>query len=247
MTQPPYPKAPITEAVIEIKFKSSADSADLEKVRQRLGSAYPQHQNVQTLSLNVNLPEGQPDAPVTKIDRTPGHRLASVDMTELLVMFDSAFIVSQLAPYTGWDSFLSRFVRDWAAWKRVMGYREISRIGVRYINRIDIPVAGQVVPYEDFLNVYPKLPQPFQLVAAYAVQAVLPLEEIGCKLTLNSAAVPSPILGHSSYLFDQDIANEDDPPQSDEAIVVLLNSIRIEKNKVFEACITDRARELFSK
>jgi uncharacterized protein (TIGR04255 family) len=82
---------------------------------------------------------------------------------------------------------------------------------------------------------------------AYAVQAVLPLADIGCKLTLNSAAVPSPILDHSSFLFDQDIAREIDPPQSDEAIYDLLNEIRVQKNKFFEACITDRARALFNR
>jgi uncharacterized protein (TIGR04255 family) len=247
MTKPPYPKAPITEAVIEIKFKTALDASDIDKVRERLASAYPQHQNVQSFNVAVQLLENQPDAPTTKIERTAGHRLASVDMTELLLLWESAFVISQLAPYPGWDSFLRRFVRDWAVWKRIMGYREVSRVGVRYINRIDIPATGPVVPHEAFLNVYPKLPEILSVVNAYAVQAVMGLEDIRCKLTLNSAAVDSPILGHSSFLFDQDIAREVDPPQSDEAIIDLLNKIRVQKNKVFEACITDRARELFAK
>lgn len=247
MTKPPYPKAPITEAVIEIKFKAALDASDIEKVRQRLASDYPQHQHVQSFDVAVKLLENQPDAPTTQIKRTPGHRLASVDMTELVLLWESAFVISQLAPYPGWDSFLRRFVRDWAAWRRVMGYQEVSRIGVRYLNRIDIPVTGPVVPHEAFLNVYPKLPETFSAVDAYAVQAVMGLEDIRCKLTLNSAAVDSPILGHSSFIFDQDIAREIDPPQSDDAIIDLLNKIRVQKNAVFEACITDRARELFAK
>lgn len=240
--QPPYAKAPITEAVIEIKFKSAVDAAVIEKVRQKLMSHYPQHQNVESINVAVQL---QRDAPATKVDRAPGHRLASVDMTELLLLWESSFLISQLAPYPGWDSFLHRFTRDWTVWQRVMGYREISRVGVRFVNRIDIPASGPVVAHEAFLNVYPQLPEVFSTVNAYAVQAVVPLQDIGCNLTINSAAVPSPILGHSSFLFDQDIAREIDPPQSDEAIIDLLNRIRIQKNNVFEACITDRARELF--
>ena len=128
-----------------------------------------------------------------------------------------------------------------------MGFQEISRIGVRYVNRIDIPVSGPVLEQEEFLNVYPKLPDILGPMNAYAVQAVLSIKDIGCKLTLNSAVVPSPILDHASFLFDQDIAREIDPPQSDDAISGLLNEIRIRKNKVFETCITDRARALFTR
>ena len=38
---------------------------------------------------------------------------------------------------------------------------------------------------------------------------------------------------------------KDSPPQNDDAVYELINRIRVAKNRVFEACITDRARELF--
>jgi uncharacterized protein (TIGR04255 family) len=59
--------------------------------------------------------------------------------------------------------------------------------------------------------------------------------------------VPSPILNHASFVIDQDIVKEINPPQSDESIYELLNEIRERKNKVFEDCIRDPARELFQK
>ena len=130
-------------------------------------------------------------------------------------------------------------------WKRVVGFKEISRIGVRYINRIDIPISGPIVEFEDYLHLYAKIPDVLGPVGGYAAQAVLPLADIGCTLRLNSAVVPSPILDHMSILFDQDIAKEENPPQSDGDISELLGKIRVKKNEVFEACITDRARELF--
>ena len=247
MTQPPYSNAPITEAVIEIKFTEPLESSDVEMVSGKFITNYPQHQTVQTINVNLNLPENLPEEPTAKFNRTLGHRYSSVDMTELLIFWKSAFVISQLAPYPGWDVFLQRFKRDWAVWKRAMGFREIARVGVRYVNRIDIPIAGPIVEYEAFLNIYPRMPEFFGSVDAYAVQTVLPAQEIGCKVTLNSAIVPSPILDHLSILFDQDIAREVDPPQSDDAILNLLNDIRVQKNKIFEACITDRARELFSR
>ena len=225
------------------------DSAEFDKVSDKFGSHYPQHQRVESVKVAVLLPAGQKDIPKAEFDREVGHWRSSSDMTQLLVLWRSAFVVSQLAPYPGWDAFFQRFVRDWKVWRRVMGFRTISRIGVRYINRIDIPVSGPVVEHETFLNVYPKLPDIDILgsVEAYAVQAVLPIEDIGCRLTLNSAVVPAPILGHVYFVIDQDIAKEIDPPQRDKAIYELLNEIRVRKNNVFEACISDRARELFQR
>ena len=245
MTQLSYKHPPITEAVIEIRFATPLDPVGVDTVSEKFGSHYPQHQRVENLKFAVQLPAGQTDTPTITSDREAGHRRSSSDMTELLVLRRSAFVVSQLAPYPGWDEFFRRFVRDWKVWKSVIGFRTISRLGVRYINRIDIPVSGSVVEHETFLNVYPKLPDILGLVGAYAVQAVLRIEDIGCKLTLNSAVVPAPILDHASFIIDQDIAKEVDLPQSDNDIYELLNEIRVRKNNVFEACISDRARELF--
>ncbi|MBI5910036.1 MAG: TIGR04255 family protein [Betaproteobacteria bacterium] len=247
MTQPSYKHPPITEAVIEISFAMPMDSSEVDKVSNKFRSHYPQNQKVQNVKVAVRLPAGQKETPKAKFNREAGHRRSSSDMTELLVLWRSAFVVSQLAPYPGWDAFFQRFVRDWKVWKRVMGFQPIGRLGVRYINRIDLPLSGHVVEHETFLNVYPKLPDILGPVGAYAVQAVLPIEDIGCRLTLNSAVVPAPILGHASFVIDQDIAKEVDLPQSDEAIYELLNEIRVRKNNVFEACISDRARELFQR
>jgi uncharacterized protein (TIGR04255 family) len=131
-------------------------------------------------------------------------------------------------------------------WKRTLSYRKLTRIGVRYINRIDIPVATTpIIQQEDYLNIYPHLPAALDPVTSYSVVAQRPVPDIGCILTLNSSSAPSPLLGHAAFIVDQDIAKEADPPQNDEGIYALLNQIRVKKNEIFEACITPRARELF--
>ena len=245
MTQPSYKHAPITEAVIEIKVDSALDQAKLAKVSAKFLTHYPQDQRIENLKVALHLPTQTGTDPKTRVDRDIGHRRSSPDLTQLLLLFPSSLIVSQLAPYPGWDQFYRRFCRDWRIWKKAVGFRTISRIGVRYINRIDIPTLERYVEHETYLNVYPKLPDIIAHVGGYAVQAVSAFEDIGCKLTLNSAVVPAPILDHASFIFDQDIAREIDPPQSEKAIFQLLNEIRMKKNAVFEACVTDRARELF--
>ena len=244
MTQLSYKHAPITEAVIEIKIDSALNQAEVEKATTKFRTHYPQDQRVENVTLALLIDAKPGGDPKTWVDRNIGHRRSSLDLTQLLVLFPSSLMVSQLAPYPGWDQFYRRFCRDWRIWKKAVGFKTVSRIGVRYINRIDIPMLEKNVEHETYLNVYPKLPDIISHVGAYAVQAVSSFEDIGCKLTLNSAVVPAPILDHASFIVDQNIAREIDPPQSDKAIFQLLNEIRMKKNAVFEACVTDRARAL---
>ncbi|MHB9102848.1 MAG: TIGR04255 family protein [Sulfuricella sp.] len=130
---------------------------------------YPHHQTVSDIRVAVELSSEQTNKPIAEINQQEnGHRLSTEDMTQLLMLWPSSFNLSQLAPYPGWDNFFDRFVRDWSIWKRTIGFQKISRIGVRYINRIDIPVTGTITKYEEFLNIYPKLPESLDPIFGYS-------------------------------------------------------------------------------
>jgi len=238
-----YKRPPITEAVIGINFQTPIDSEILTSVSKKFSSHYPQNQDISNFDISLEISEATPE-PVTQLKKVQGYRLSNHDMTQLLVLWPNAFFTSQLAPYTGWDDFFARFERDWKIWKRHIGFNTISRIGVRYINRIDVPQERKII-LEDYLNIFPTVPEFLGSINAYGVQVNTALADIKCNLLLNSGAVPSPIFGTQSFLVDIDIS-QDAPPQSDNDIFELLRLIRDRKNSLFEACVTDKARELFS-
>jgi uncharacterized protein (TIGR04255 family) len=240
-----YKRPPITEAVIEMRFADSIDSAMLDKVTSAFKPLYPREEILKQRQLQMNL-DVTASSPQTQSIEQIGYKRSSLDQGHILLLLPipPSFIMSQLAPYPGWDQFFARFCRDWDVWKKSMGYRKIIRVGVRYINRIDIPSFDPVVYEEHFFNVYPHIPEELGPMINYAVQVQLPIKDMGCSLTLNSSVVPSPLLDHRSFAIDLDVG-KDDPPQNDDGIYDLLNQIRVAKNRVFEACITDRARELF--
>jgi uncharacterized protein (TIGR04255 family) len=247
MAEQPYKRPPITEAVIAIGFGAAMEPGDLNRADSSFAKLYPQHQDARNLNLEFIMPARPNLAPGTKIRHdVPGHRRSSDDQTQIVIVWPTSFVFSQLAPYPGWDDFFGRFVRDWALWKKVVGYRSISRVGVRYINRIDIPITGNLTHYEEFLNIYPRLPEELGSIFAYAIQTQLPFPEIEGRITINSSSIPSPLLEHASFMFDQDLYKENNIPQNDDGLYNLLNQIHVKKNAVFEACITDRARELFN-
>jgi uncharacterized protein (TIGR04255 family) len=245
MAEQPYKQPPITEAVIELRFATPIEVDDIAKVSADLKSLYPLQQPITDVRVHLNLPSGQQALTTAHPIETHGKRLSTENQEQIILVWPQMFVCSQLAPYPGWDAFFERFCRDWGIWKRTLGYRKITRIGVRYINRIDIPATAPIVRHEDYLNVYPQVPAIFDALTAYSVVAQTPLADIGCMLTLNSSSAPSPLLGHAAFIIDQDIAKEGDLPQNDDAIYTLLNQIRAKKNEVFEACIKPSARELF--
>jgi uncharacterized protein (TIGR04255 family) len=248
MAEQPYKRPPITEAVIALAFSEAIEPRDLAKADGNFTKLYPHHQDTRNLDLQVLMPPPRPEiAPDTTIRKDEmGHRRSSNDQTQIVILWPTTFVFSQLAPYPGWDDFFERFVRDWGLWRKVVGYRKISRVGVRYINRIDIPIMGDVIRYEEFLNLYPQIPDELGPVFAYGIQTQLACPEIDGRITINSASVPSPMLGYASLMFDQDIYKETNIPQTENGLYELLNQIHIKKNAVFEASITDRARELFN-
>jgi uncharacterized protein (TIGR04255 family) len=238
-----YKSPPITEAVIGITFSSPISDDVIGSLIKKFNANYPDHQNVSTLDVALDVKDQK--KPKADISQKIGHRLSTADMTQLLILWPTSFTFSQLAPYPGWEHFIERFVRDWRMLKRVVGYQQISRVGVRYINRVDIPATEPIIEHEKFLNVYPKLPDLLNPLDAYGLQAVIQLPSINCVLKLNSARVPSPILDYASFVLDLDISNSVNPPQNDDDILELLNKIRLQKNSIFEACISNPSRELF--
>ncbi len=243
-----YVRPPITEAVIGLTFADTIDNKTLETVSKQFAGHYPAHQAVKNVEFHFDLTEGagKKHEAVATQSEVHGHKRSTPDMSEIVLVLPTSLVVSQLAPYPSWDVFFKRFLRDWRIWKRSVKHRVIKRIGVRYINRIDIPVDGLIVNHELYLSVYPKVPELLSPLNAFVVQTISGFDDIKCRLTLNSAVVESPVLNRQSFSLDLDIAREVEVPQKDKDIFALLESMRVKKNLVFESCITERARtELF--
>lgn len=242
-----YPRAPITEAVIEIRFQEPVPKDLIEKVRVRV---LDQGHYLLIDPWNMRTVQIDMASVVASVAReATGYRASSLDGADIFLMTTASFSVSRLAPYTEWESFYESAIRDWEIWKRAVGYQRIQRVGVRYINRIDIPSKpGERIQLEDYFTCYPEAPEGtgFPALANYAMQLQLHGGPDGCNLIINGASVPSPLLNHASFVLDLDISKEGDVPQKDEELWGLIGRIRGYKNTAFESCITDPARALFS-
>ena len=240
-----YKRPPITEAVIEVRFSEAVSDQQLRKVSHGFARHYPGEQILENAEVQLNVGDLVSAPTAQWVPGRQSYRRASSTEAELAIIAPTSLIVSQLPDYPGWDAFSDRFGRDWALWKQEVGYRKIARLGIRYINRLDLPFDGPVVDEDRYLNLYPRTPDAFGPTQSYGIQASFRSGPVSGSIVINSGIVPSPLEGRLSIMLDIDVSRERELPQRDDDLQTLLRDFRAEKNRIFEACITDRARELF--
>jgi uncharacterized protein (TIGR04255 family) len=238
-----YKRPPITEAVIEIRFEPLTDRKIIDRVKSRFEQKYPFATEGQSIEVAVT---------ETGAKSTVGfdsYKLLAADGCDLILLKANGLTTVRQPPYEGWEKLFDQARENWAVLYRILGYRRIDRIGVRYVNRIDVPDDGQVVDISKYLQFSPQVPPSLgaEPMVGYAVNVVAPLGKDKLKLILNSSSVPSPLVKTASFVLDIDISREVDLPQKDEDIWALIDRIREYKNSMFEALITDEARALFSR
>lgn len=195
-----YARPPITEAVVEFRMAGSLDIQTLQRLARDFAANYPLEEQINEIYIHVG--DSPPkDAPL------PTFKRLSYDATEILLLKESSLGVAQLAPYVGWEAFMIRVRRDWEIWRKRTDYRQLSRIGVRFINRIDVPRMDKdsMVSPGDYLKALPSLPEELQEAEAFQMNLLSRLEHLKSDLTLNVATAVSPLLRHTSFLLDIDI------------------------------------------
>lgn len=241
-----YPNAPITEAVIDLSVQRS-DSLTLERLEAIRDDGYPQKE---PLILNQVQFTG---TAATTTQEELGWRFRSADGLYVYQARLNGFGTSRLAPYENWQAFSVEARRLWNRYREAAGQQLINRLGIRYINRIDVPL-----PLDDFAEylltaplVSPHLPQGLshyvmnltipidEQVVAVVTQAILPQDVSG---NISSTRGGDPVV---SILLDIDVAQTRQLPPRDDLVWERFEYLRKVKNHVFESCITDRTRELF--
>lgn len=244
-----YACPPITEAIIEIRLDNTIDQKNLRKIANRLKkNHYPNLQQVDNIDLNI---EQNPEGVGVKINPQPqltNYRLTSDDQADIVVISPKSLAIGRLAPYLGWDSFYDRVNSVLKIWRSIVKTQSICRVGVRYINRIDIPLdeSGKI-ENEDYLNFYPKdcifLEIPMN---NYLIQITKATSNPLWFATITSTQHPPALIRTISLLLDIDVFRTQEIPLNDDDLRSIIAEARELKNEIFMQCITRKAEELFS-
>lgn len=239
-----YPRAPITEAIIDLRVIQNPElTVDaLRSVHDNDKALYPTAEPLNAAQSLLIL--GPNTTTSTAHQQHIGFIFRRHDGLQIQQARLDGFSMSQLAPYPHWEEFRDETRRRWTVYQQVAKPVAIARVGVRYINRLDIPQAS--ADYRDYLNTGPKIaPGLPQHLPGYFMQAMLPFEALGSMALVTETILQPANPTTTSIILDIDIFREGLASEVDDALWEFIEKLRDLKNEIFEACITDKARELF--
>jgi uncharacterized protein (TIGR04255 family) len=243
-----YSKAPITEALLDIRVElpPSFEFSKLGNLYKAVNSDYPRFEN--TLAIENNLLTGQSITHQTTTTFT-GFRFWHKHQKQVIQAQLDGFTFSRLTPYEGWEAFSKEAKRLWEIYCEVTEPQHITRIALRYINRFDFPLPMQ--DFSDYLRTTPNVPSDLtDGISDYLMQLRIPEPELpdhGSSgwLSLTEAILPSEGDPSTvSVILDIELSYETDLNRKTKDCWELFEKMHNRKNEVFEACITDKTREL---
>jgi uncharacterized protein (TIGR04255 family) len=238
-----YSKAPIVEAVIDLQVRSPAGLSFGDEIAVAFAQSLPHRKRISKIDFELSKgPHGVSAAP--QMDRPIGWRLSSPDNDRILQIQERGFTYSHLPPYTRWEVFENEARPLWKKYVRVCRPQRLTRVAVRYINKLRLPSGAINLP--DFLTVYPQLPAVVSLVQGLLMQVNMEETFQGQpgQSVLRVASEPQTTQSDfQSMVLDIDVFQTTDMDPSDAKLWSLLTELRDRKNALFEAALTDRMKE----
>ena len=240
-----YENAPISEALIDIRveFSGAVTLEKLQSIHDRVKDKYPRIDK--RIYVQGQFQAGTDVGAVPK-QTDMGYVFTSADGKQVFQARLDGFTFSRLKPYGTWLELRDESRRLWGVYCEVANPSATTRVAVRYVNQIDIPLPH--IDYKDYFrttpDVSPDLPQG---LSSFFMQLQFPQPEFDGTLILTQLAIPSPMPDTSSVVLDLDVFRQTHEPISAETLWPMLDALRDRKNEFFEGCITDKTRELFGK
>jgi len=243
-----YARAPIVEAVLEILADVPADITpevlgnQLESERPK----YDQRLDVSTFETGLTFDATGVTPLSTPQRELLGYMFVDTRNHRSFQVRRNGFLHSKQAPYEKWESLRDEARRLWQLYLAAARPTLVRRLGLRYINRLDLPVGAPDL--KEYLLTGPEIaPGIAQSLSGYTMQLDIPQTDIpNCLLVIREAIVKPPRPDVFSVVFDMDILNGQQFSPSDAAIWTALEQMHARADEVFERSITDRVRELIA-
>ena len=240
-----FPKAPITEALLDIRVElpTEVSLAKLETVHDLVKERFPVKGQRIPFQADIKVsPEGvQIESPPSS--GPDGYVFRSPNGGKIVQARLDGFTFNKLKPYEKWEMFRDEAHELWNVYFRTAKPIRITRIALRYINRIEIPL-----PLKDLKEyilttpeIAPKLPQ---ALTHFFMRLVIPNPDIDATAIITQTIEP-PIANRLPLIFDIDVFREIVYMGNKTEMWDEFEKLRQFKNDIFFDSLTEKAKELF--
>lgn len=239
-----YPKAPIQEAVFDIKVNKveNVDVDSYESLVENELEDYPEVEKKIELSgkLRIDFTKGDVKTEERK-DKLLGVVFSKKESNIKIQFRKDGFTLNMLKPYSDWNEFSKIAFKYWTIYKNKVKPVGVKRIALRYINRINLPIDD--LNFDDYLNNIPEIPTVFEdSYADFLLRTVTICKGSG-NPTVLTRRIGKADDNSVPFIIDIDVFKKDDI--DNDSLKDEFEVLRNNKNDIFESLITDKSRELF--
>ena len=112
---------------------------DFRSIHASLAADLPQVIEMKSLEAQVRVGAGEIQEQSVTEHGIVGFQFRSADGLDIAQFRVDGFIYNRLKPYTSWDAIFPRATDLWEAYRRVAAPQMVTRLALRYLNRIDLP------------------------------------------------------------------------------------------------------------
>ncbi|MEO8138476.1 MAG: TIGR04255 family protein [Gemmatimonadota bacterium] len=240
-------RAPIVEAIFDVRtvLPPGSDPLTLRRLGEGQRDRYPVLEERHGLRTFFELGPGQAPRSGTQELGLEGVVLKTSDGLTQAQFRRDGFTLNRLRPYTAWETLLPEVERLWLIYLEGTTPDVVSRVAVRYINRLTLPF-----PLDDFrryLTSPPGVPESVpQAVSAFLtrVTVVDPAHELAAHIV--QALEPSASETAVEVILDIDAFGQRERGFAPEAILSTFEQLRELKNAIFFGSITETAVEMYA-
>ncbi|MEA3411488.1 MAG: TIGR04255 family protein [Pseudomonadota bacterium] len=243
-----YKNPPIEEALCDFRFENSSEWDPMLPLvfRDQIKDTYP-GKPVQRAPIEANLHAGSDQAGASFLLRQELGRIQfpSEDGKALVAIGQNVLSVHMLRPYQRWEEFRPRIEDALVKYSNTMPCDGIQRIGLRYINKIEIKNTGSL-DLNKYFVVPPMSPPgfPTRIISFITrTEHIYDDEPVKLILTFTDTSVRE---GYAAFLLDLDLVWEfGDTPLPVEEAMSKVDILRDRERDAFEQLITDDSRGMF--
>lgn len=240
-----FEKAPIVEALLDIQvtFPSPVAPSRLESFHDAIRDRYPTKQNRTKWEGQIRVAELEVQQAVKRA--AEGFMFRSEDSRRTVQVRQDGYTFNQLRPYDNWEALRDEAREHWERYRDVFRPEAVTHLGLRYINRIEIPV-----PFSDFREFVKTAPDIAtglsQGVRAFFMRLEIPDPTRGLiAIVTETIQPPTPDTKQLPLIFDIDVVRSATFEPSSPAIWETFEQMRDYKNEIFFNTMTERAKEIF--
>jgi uncharacterized protein (TIGR04255 family) len=162
---PKYNNPPIIESVCEIRFSDDTnwDITVPGLIFEDIRNEYPQKEQRTTQEINISMSGIAFPRTRSQIKRQDYAVFLTDDKKSRIQVGPRILLINQLKPYSAWNDFKSQVNYAFQKLSVRVELAGVQRIGLRYINKIEIPMENNKVTLEEYFEFRPfcgeRLPQ----------------------------------------------------------------------------------------